>query len=125
MPHSFQLFVTAGNEDRDILSRAEAEFDLIFKSVCFCCCHILCIFSFADHVCVMLQAVRPFVALGPQGNRAHGDTDSKRNLAQGVGAPNPKRVRLCSFCIRVACTIDLVINRRGQSPSALAAGSVA
>ena len=48
MPHSFNLNEAAGKEDRDVLGRAEADFDSLFKvslhvECCLCCwvLHIL------------------------------------------------------------------------------------
>ena len=41
MPHSFNLNEAAGKEDRDVLGRAEADFDSLFKVsmyVEFCLC---------------------------------------------------------------------------------------
>ena len=74
-------------------------------------CHTFgCAFAVALIMCRAQAGMKPFVALGPQGNRAHGDTESKRNFAQGAGAPNSKRVRPCSvvFALHVCMMSSLL-----------------
>ena len=86
-PQSFDLEAVMSRTDPAILQRANDDFDAMFKeSLPFDSLHACMLFMF----CCMQGS--SFVALGHQGNKAHGNTDSRRNLMQGAGAPANKKV---------------------------------
>ena len=88
-PQSFDLEAVMSRQDPDLLRRAQDDFDAMFKeSLLFDSLHSRMLFMFRR-----MQGTS-HVALGHMGNKAHGNTDSRKNLMQGAGAPASKKVLL-------------------------------